>query len=271
MVRFAAMMIVASVGVSLVLGGAVAVAALSNLSYAYQSTSEIAPGSLVSLDSGRQHYVLPANNQNGQQLLGVAVAPDNSLLTADAASGNVQVGLSGVVDVLVSTLNGSIARGDHIGVSAINGVGMKAAAGTRVIGASQATFSASSPGATTRRISVANGRSETVAVGYVPVTIAISSEPDSGVSGALAGARQFVASIVGHPVSTLPVVVSAIVAVVALVAVIALIYGTVRGSLVSVGRNPLAKQAIFESLAQVMAMAALIVALAVITIYLTLR
>lgn len=260
------------VGACAVLGGAVAVAALSNLSYSYSSTTAIASGSLVSLEPGRNQYVLPADTQNEQRLLGVAVSANNSLLAANAATGNVQVALSGVVDVLVSTLDGAIASGDHIGVSPINGVGMKAAPGTRVIGVSQSAFTEKSPGATSRRISGTNGHTEDVAVGYVPVTIAVSNESAAGEnSGTLGSARQLVASIVGHPVSTLPLVISGIVALVALVALIALIYGTVRGSLVSVGRNPLAKVAIFESLAQVMAMAALIVALAVITIYLTLR
>jgi hypothetical protein len=247
-------------------------AAAGNLSQSYKSSTHIAPGSLVSLKSAHSNFVTVTNLDNDDQLIGVAVAPNNSLLAVDTQKNQIQVALSGVVPVLVSTLNGPIANGDHIAVSAISGVGMKAVPGSRVIGVAQASFDKHSSGSTTRQVQGPHGHTTKVKVGYVSVAIAIGSVAKPGNSHTqLLGLRTTASSVVGHQVSTISVVVSAIIALVALVALASLVFGTIRGSLVSIGRNPLAKPAIFQSLAQVMAMALLIMILAVVTIYLTLR
>jgi hypothetical protein len=270
--RYVAVLIVA-VGLSLTFGVATtkAKAAAGNLSQSYKATGKIAPGSLVSLKSARSHYVTATTTKNGDRLVGVVVAPHNSLLAVDSQKGAVQVALSGVVPVLVSTLNGQIANGDRVAVSALSGVGMKALPGSRIIGIAQASFNRQAAHATARTVHKKSGQSKQVSVGYVPVAIAIGSVPQPGDNNSLLGLHNLASGVVGHQVSTLSIVISAVVALVGLVSLAALVFGTIRGSLVSIGRNPLAKPAIFQSLLQVLAMALLIVVLSMVTIYLTLR
>jgi hypothetical protein len=256
-----------------VVGGTMVAAASANISRSYKSNDSITAGSLVSLNPRQAGYVLIANSQNGQHLLGVAVSSNDSLIAVNTTPGDIQVALSGVVNTLVSTLNGPIAIGDQITVSPINGVGMKANPGSKVVGVSQANFTVGSPGATSRQVTNKSGEASSVVVGYIPLAVAIGTAPSllNGPGTATNVLQRIANSVAGHTVSTLPVVVSTIIALVAIVSVVTLIYGTIRGSIISIGRNPLAKPAIFESLAQVIGMATLIVVIAVVIIYLVLR
>lgn len=245
-------------------------AAAANLSNTYQSTSVITSGSMVSLDPQKSGFVMPAN-QTSQNLIGVATTSNQSLLAISSA-GSVQVALSGVVNVFVSTLNGPITVGSQIGVSPINGVGMNAEANTRVIGIAQAAFNTSIAGTSTAQVTSKSGKTSQISVGIIPVVIAIGTASSAAESGAPSNFLQKAAnSIAGHKVSAWPLVISTAIIVVTFTAVIVLIYGTIRGSLVSVGRNPLAKPAIFASLAQVLGMISLIVIVSVISVYFILR
>lgn len=272
-VRVVVLVVATIVPISLITNGTVqnVLAAGSSLSQSYKSTTDITNGSLVALDTKQAGYVIPANNQNSQQLLGVVVSSDGSALSINTYLSNVHVALSGKVNALVSTLNGSISVGTPISASPINGVGMKALPGAQLAGVSQANFGTKSSGALLETVKDKNGVSHVIAVGYVPIVINVgfSSSQNSGIySNILQG---FVSNIVGHQVSALAAAASTIIAVLATLAVIVLLYGAIRGSIVSVGRNPLAKPAIFESLAQVVAIATLVVAMAIVIIYLLLH
>ncbi len=80
------------------------------------------------------------------------MAANDSLLAVDETDGGVQVATSGNAKALVSTVNGDIAVGDQIGVSPFNGVGMKAAPGSRVIGLAQTAFKTGAKGASNQEV-----------------------------------------------------------------------------------------------------------------------
>lgn len=254
-----------------VLGEPTVVAAAANLSHSYKSNSTITSGSLVSVDAKQSGYVVTANKQNSKHLVGVAVTSNDSLLAINVTTGDVQVAISGIANALVSTLNGPIKTGDQIAVSPINGVGMEAAPDEEVIGIAQAAFNAQSSGAKMQQVTDKNGKKTEIAVGYMPLTIAIGVAPSSVTGGKSNVVQRLANYVAGRQVSTTSVVISAIIAFVAIISVVTLVYGTIRGSMISIGRNPLAKSAIFESLAQVIGMATLIVVVAVVIIYLILR
>ena len=246
-------------------------ASSANLSNSYKSDTIVTAGSLVSLDSSKSGFIVPANNQDSQNLLGVVVTSTQSLLAINSTTGNVQVALSGSANALVSTINGNIGVGDEIGVSPIDGVGMEAMPGTRIIGIAQANLTNNSSNVKYIDVTNKSGVKSKVTVGNIFLTIAIGTAPVVKSSGNSNNPIQKLASsIIGHSVSIMALVIGAAIAVVALVAVVTLIYGTIRGSLISIGRNPLAKQAIFETMAQVIGMVCLIVFGSIIIIYLIL-
>lgn len=261
------------VGISLlVLGLAPAAASSANISHAYKGAGAIPNGSVVSLNPKRQDYVQQANTSNGMRLLGVAVAGDDSLLAVDARPGTVQVATSGNATTLVSTINGDINVGDQVGVSPFDGVGMKALPGSRVIGLAQTSFNGSmDDDATTKQIIGKNGKTSSIRVGYIRVDIAINTNAESLPDSNLSGLQKIAKSLTGHTASIARVVISLAIAIVATLALITLIYASIYGSIISVGRNPLAKYAVFRTLSSVLAMAALVAIVAILTIFLLLR
>jgi hypothetical protein len=244
-------------------------ASSANISHSYKTNSNIPSGSLVSLDSKKSGYVELTEPSNASRLVGVAVDTDDSLLAVDATNLTTQIANSGTVQALVSTANGDIVVGDQVGVSPFKGIGMRADEGTRIVGLAQSTFNSSSKGAVTRELTDKSGKKQKVTVGFVRVSIAIGTATSS--KAKLNGLQKLAQDIAGHPVSAARVVLSAAIAVIAIAALITLIYGAIYGSIIAVGRNPLAKFAIFRTLTSVLFMAFATAAVALITIYLFLR
>lgn len=246
-------------------------ASSANISHAYQSTGAVPNGSIVSLDPKKSDFVQLANTSNGSRLLGVAVAEDDSLLAVDASDATVQVATSGTATVLVSTLNGDIRVGDQVAVSPFNGVGMKAEAGSHVIGLAQTAFNSSSEGATTQSVTDKAGNKKDVKVGQLRLSISITVNNTGVGSGEQNSLQRLTRNLTGRNVSTIRIVLSLLIAVIALLTLITLIYGAIYGSIISVGRNPLAKHAIFRTLGSVLGMVAVTATIATVMIYFLLR
>ena len=225
----------------------------------------------MSLDPARSDYVEPANTSNGSRLVGITVADNDSLLAVDPGSGTVQVATSGNVNTLVSNLNGEIHVGDQVAVSPFNGLGMKAEPGSHIIGLAQTELTNSSEGLTTQQVTDKDGKTSTVRIGFVRLTISVGTDTQTATGQKLNSLQKLGKSLTGHAVSTVRIVIALAVALVALTALITLIYASIYGSIISVGRNPLAKFAIFRTLGSVMAMAVLTALSSGATIFFLLR
>lgn len=246
-------------------------ASSANISHSYHATGTLDNGQLVSLDPAQSDYVQPADTTNGSRLLGVVVAANDSLLAVDPTQGNVQVATSGTVTALVSTLNGDINVGDQVAVSPFSGVGMKASPGSYIIGLAQTAFNAHSQGGVTQTVTDRSGNSTKVTLGDVGLNIGIGLNNTADAQAQLNSLQKLAKSLTGHSVSTVRVVISLVVALMAALALLTLMYASIYGSIISVGRNPLAKYAIFRTLGSVLGMAALTAGLAGVTIFLLLR
>jgi hypothetical protein len=180
------------------------------------------------------------------------------------------VATNGSVDALVSSLGGAVKVGDEIGVSPFSGIGMKAAAGSRVIGLAQNRFSEDSPAATKQTVTDKEGRQHQLSVGYVRVSISVTTQ--GGPKGSsLSSLQTFVQGLTGHKVAQNRVVLSLAITVIAFLVLVTLIYSAIYGSIVSVGRNPLAKYAIFRALGSVSAIAVLTALFAAVSVFFLLR
>lgn len=245
-------------------------ASSANISHPYKTSDHVQNGSLVVLDPARSDYVQLANTGNATRLLGVAVADGDSLLAVDANQGATQVATNGNASALVSTVNGAIHVGDQISASPFNGVGMKAAPGTEILGLAQTALDDTTDGVITQNVVDKSGKSSQVRVGLVRVNIAVSAGSDNS-NASLTGPQSFVHMLTGHNVSTVRALISLVVAAVALLALVTLIYASIYSSIISVGRNPLAKYAIFRTLGSVLGMALLTALVASVTLMLLLR
>jgi hypothetical protein len=262
------------VGISvnlIVLGLAPAAASSANISHSYNADGSIRNGDIVSLDPSRSDYVQSASTNNGSRLLGVAVSNTDSLLAVDPTVGAAQVATSGNANTLVSNINGNIKVGDQVAVSPFDGIGMKALSGSHVIGLAQTAFNVGSAGASTEQVTSKAGKTSSVQVGYVRINIAIGIDTSPSGQAKLSGLQKIAESLTGNTLSNTRILLSIAVAIVAILSLIILIYSSIYSSIVSIGRNPLAKYTVFRALGSVLVMAVLTAGVAGVTIFFLIR
>jgi hypothetical protein len=118
-----------------------------------------------------------------------------------------------------------------------------------------------------------SGQAITVNIGSLPIDINVTANPLFAVAPAFVPGflNKAASNVANKPVSTIRVY-SAI----ALLAVVAyiigsILYGSLRGGMIALGRNPLSKQAITHGLMRVMATVLIIFAVGVFAVYLLLK
>jgi hypothetical protein len=262
-----------STSIALALGMPAICFAAAGLAQGYRATESLPSGSLVSVDSQNTNSVVSANADRLEGLVGVVVNSNDALLLVSSGLDQVQVATTGVVTSLVSDLGGDIAVGDKIAPSAINGVGMKATTSTKVVGIAQAVFNSKSEGVVKRTIKDRAGNSKEVSVGRIPVIVGVAyyvvgTGSDKTVIPAFI--QNLANEIAGRKVSPLPIIVSVVIIIISLIVVTSLVYGAIKSSIISIGRNPLSQGAVYRSLLQVSALAMGILLVATTTVYLIL-
>lgn len=232
--------------------------------FLYKDTKP-AIGSVVSLEKDTIDTVIPATVSNADNMFGVVVTGDSSLLAvSNGGDDEVQVTTTGTVPVLASNINGDIKRGDHITASPIAGVGMKATSNVRIIGIAQGDLVETK----NQTIKNSSGQDQEVTIGQVPLLVGVAyffQEPEKTIVPA---AIQNVANaLAGREVNTLPIILSAVIFIVTLIVVVSIIYSMIRHSIISVGRNPMSQSAIYRDLVQMSALVLAILAVSVTVIY----
>lgn len=239
--------------------------ALTALSQGYTTDNPLSIGSLVSLKKGSNDSIEPTLLNNSDSMIGVVVNPSGSLLSVSNSANQAQVATTGVVDMIVSDINGDINQGDQITASPIKGVGMKATTNTKVIGIAQGkpTY-----GDKKQEYTAEGGVKEFFSLGQVPLVISVSYYTKSPEKTVIPAAIQSVANAVaGRKVSTLPILVSSAIFLIMLIAVVSVIYSMIRSSIISIGRNPMAQSAVFRDVIQLSALVVIIMGVSLIAIY----
>lgn len=256
----------------LLIGVAGAQAAVSQ---GYGVTGAVQKGMIVMLDPANSSKVTPLTNKSDKSMLGLVVAANDSVvsLAGDGTAAQVFVASSGKYDALVSNQNGAIRSGDIISISALDGVGMKAnGEQSVVIGKALGNFDGVNNVSGTATLKTTNG-TKNVSIGYVQVDISISHNPLASVnSGALPSfLTKAGENIAGKAVSAARLYVSIGVLVLTFFMTASILYGGIRSSLVSLGRNPLAKKSILKGLVQVVLMGLIVFVIGLVAIYLLLK
>ena len=243
------------------------VMAVTPISQGYTTDERLSTGTLVSLEKDSADRIVPASNTNVDNLLGVVINGDSSLLSVSNGDNQAQVATSGTINVLVSDINGKIENGDHITASPISGVGMKASTNTRTIGIAQSSMR----GDTKQKIKDASGKEQEVTLGQVSALVNVAyffKEPERTV---VPSAIQKVANaLAGKEVNTLPILISAAIFIVTLIVAVSIIYSMIHSSIISVGRNPMSQSAIYRDLIQLSALVLAILGVGMVAIYLIL-
>lgn len=244
--------------------------AMTTLSQGYLTKDKLSLGSIVSLEKNTTDTVNAAKTENVDNILGVVINEGNSLLSlSNGEKQQVQVATSGIVQVLVSDINGDIKQGDQITASPINGVGMKATTNVKVIGIAQGDLSDSRN--SKEKYKDKDGTEKEVVLGQIPAIISVSyffKQPEKTI---IPMAVQNVANaLAGKTVKPLPIIISTAIFVVALVTVVSIVYSLIRASIISVGRNPMSQAAIYRNLMQISALVLVIMGVTFVAIYMIL-
>ena len=156
-------------GLGAILGICLLVASIASavtpISQSYLAENVLTEGTIVSLKENSTDEVEPSNSKNVDNIFGIVVNADNSLLTISTKDATqVQVATEGTQSVLVSDINGDIKRGDHLTASPINGVAMKATGNVRIVGIAQGDMRNQRK----ETIKGVDGKDEQIMLGEVP-------------------------------------------------------------------------------------------------------
>jgi hypothetical protein len=242
----------------------------------YTTDTPLEPGMIVQLDPKDSSKVLPATATAADKIHGVVVSPNDAPVSLQTSTNTRQayVATTGEYQVLVSDQGGSIQRDDYITLSSLAGVGMKAGASqTVVLGKALNGFDGKTnvKGTTTLK---ENGRNVTVHLGYVGIDISLSHNPlyRNSTKSEIQDALQRIAQSVAHkPVSLAHIYMSIAILFASVVISGVLMYTGVRGSLLAMGRNPLARSHILRSMIQVILTSIVILVIGIFAVYLLLK
>lgn len=243
----------------------------------YAADRQLDFGTIVELTGDKSDRVKPASKAQLQNMFGVVVDP--RLLSVRLVKSNLQnetyVAVSGTYSVLVSDEGGEIAPGDHITMSSINGIAMKA--GTEeptVFGRAVSGFDKTSVDFGTTTLTDPETKiSKTVRMGSVMATIDIKRNPNekstkTNVPEFLERVGQAIAE---KEVSPIRIYLSLAITAVSLVSALIVLYTGVRNGIISIGRNPMSKRSIFRALLEIILTSFLILIIGLFAVYLLLR
>lgn len=242
----------------------------------YGSDTVLQNGMIVKLDDKDASKVVPLTTDTATKMQGVVVAANDATVTigSNGNKGQVFVATFGHYDVLVSNQNGPIKAGDYITISALSGVGMKVdTSQPTVLGKATADFNGTSKVAGTAKLKDSTGKEIAVSLGRIPVDISISHNPlqvqtVDGLPGFLRSASQ---TIAGKSVSSARIYLALVVLLMSTVIAGGILYSGVRGGLIAIGRNPMAKKQIVAGIIRVVLSGLICFILGIFGVYLLLK
>ncbi len=252
--------------------------AITTISQGFMTKDKLSLGSIVSLQSNSSDQVNASSISNTGSILGVVINDGSSLLslsTEDTGKKDqavqVQIATSGIEQVLVSDINGSVAQGDQITASPINGVGMKATNSVKVIGIAQGDLNPKTGGASKQDYTDKQGAKHSVMVGQIPVLVNVAfyyKQPDKTIIPPVI--QNLANALAGKTVKPVPILICLAIFIVALITVVSIVFSMIRSSIISIGRNPMAQSAVYRNLIQISALVLVILGVTVISIYMIL-
>ncbi len=217
------------------------IARADNVVEGYTSSQTLQPGEIVTLVDAKTKTVKAAPANNAAGLYGVVVDPSDAPITLVGQNSKVFVATTGTYQALVSVSNGPIKGGDYISVSSVNGIGAKATPGdSLILGRAVNGFNG-----TTGVVTTNNGKN----IGRIYINISVSKNPISNTDPTLPSfLRKAADGLANKSVPVIRVYTALLIFGVSLIAAITVLYSGVRGSLISIGRNPLSRKAIFSGM-----------------------
>lgn len=231
---------------------------------------------IVSLVKGRSKAVEPLTSANGSAMFGVAISPNSAnaiLLPNNGNAQSVYVATSGTYDVLVSNQNGAVNSGDYITISSLDGIGMKDdSTQSLVLGKALEGFSSATTVTDSASLVNSSGKTVTVSIAEVPVSIDVARNPELNLAPDLPGFLKHLAQVVTNkPIDAARAYLSLGVLIITVIVVGVMLYSGISSSIISIGRNPLSRTSILKGMAGVALTSLAVFIVGVFAVYLLLK
>jgi hypothetical protein len=243
----------------------------------YATDTPLDNGTIVQLSGTDPTVVKIATQANLADMFGVTVDRSQLLVASsdDALKNEVFVAVSGTYNAIVSNQAGTIAVGDYLTMSSVNGVLMKAGTEEKtVFGRATEAFDGKGVTLGTTTLKDTTGKdNKTVILGSIPVTVDIKHNPNDKTTKVNVPdfLERIGVAIAEKPVSAIRIYLSMGITALSIITAIVMLSSGVRNSVISIGRNPMSKKSIFRALLQVIVTSLLILVIGLFAVYLLLK
>lgn len=240
----------------------------------FNSDELLQRGMIVAVDKDDGQKIMAATKDTAKQTYGILVSANDTPVTLSEEGQQYYVATVGRFDVLLSNQNGNISKGDYIAISAIPGIGMKAGDSDPIIvGRALVDVDAKKDIVSVVKLKDTAGKEFEVSIARIQVQINVARNPllkstEAELPDAL---KKVTDSIAGKQTSALRGYVAIVVFILSAMAAGTLMYGGVRSAITSVGRNPLSKKSIINSMIKVVASGLIIFISGLFGVYLILK
>lgn len=235
----------------------------------YKSSQNLQRGMLVKSLKDNPKEVEAVNRSTLSQMIGVVISKGDSPVNLYSSGKQIFVADSGTFDVLVSTENGNIKKGDYLSISSLSGIADKANPDVDlVIGRAAENFDGSKGSIATEV------DSKKVNIGRIATEISIAKNPlyvNQKENNLPKSIEKIAKNIAGKQVPASRVWLALLVFIAASITSAVMVYSGVKSSLVSIGRNPLSKASIVRGLIQVVILGVLVFITGLFGVYLLLK
>lgn len=244
---------------------AVGRASADSITRSFNAKETISAGQVVALSFADKSTVELAPANDPTRIFGVAVDQKTASMTVSQPGQEVFVATGGIYQVLVSTENGPIHSGDYLSMSSLDGIAAKITSGqVFIIGRALQDFDGSNVSAVKDKNGSAQDKiSAQITPGKNP-----SLREDTTVPTPL---RRLAEAIANKPLSAGRIYAALVIFIMSATITFGLLWVGVRSGMIAIGRNPLSRHSIMQSLAQVIVASAIVFMGGLFGIYLVLR
>ncbi len=243
----------------------------AEISNGYKVDKPLAIGTVVKIDTQQGEKVQPANIENLDYLFGVVAAKDESVIEISDSQDTAQVVTSGIARVLVTAHDGEIREGNFVTPVSLSGIASVAGRENFVLGVAKESFDGTGNKVVGTLEELTGFSSPEIPgntpIGLINVEINVVGNPNLHLDAIQAIGKYFADRGIGP----LKFILAFVIFITTLDVVGTVLFGSTKGGILSIGRNPLAVNKIYKSLAEVSSFSLGILALALVAMYFLLR
>lgn len=235
-----------------------------SIARSFKSSTNLPYGSVVTVKTSDYTSVELAPGGLPDRIYGVVIDPSENAVGIQLPNQKVMVANGGSFSVLVNNERGAIASGNYLTISSVDGVAAKATdIDNFVLGKAQENFDGTETAAT-----MVGGYMQS----KIKVQLAPGKNPLINNGGLVPGTvRRLSESIAGRPLSAFKIYIVMAIFLITMTVSFLLIWVGVRSGILSIGRNPLSRHSIMQSLSQVIISSLLVFFGGLVGVYLLLR